>query len=75
MKEDRTFAAFVILSLLRHSLGDWGEVSEQDQKENDISLKKGYRILSVYEYADGETIWIITEGDRSQTIVLFPEEY
>jgi len=35
----------------------------------------GWRILSSYTLSDGTKIWIITEADRSATMVLLPEEY
>src|SRR4051794_2633423 len=60
--------------LIRHASGDWGEVCEEDRKENELSLKEGYRLLSVYR--SGKTkFWIITEADRSVTTVLMPEDY
>jgi len=61
-------------ALTRHAAGDWGEVCEEDRQENELSLKKGFRLLSVYR--SGETkFWIITEADRSVTTVLMPEDY
>ena len=60
--------------LSRHRCGDWGNVCEEDYYTNDESVLHGFRILSIYEL-DGETIWIITESDRSVTTVLFPIEY
>ena len=64
------------LSMLsRHLRGDWGEVNEQDWKENDFSVTNGYRILSAYKARCGEEIWIITEADRSVTTLLLPDEY
>ena len=58
----------------RHAAGDWGEVCEDDRQENELSLKEGFRLLSVYR--SGETkFWIITEADRSVTTVLMPEDY
>ena len=61
-------------ALTRHASGDWGEVCEEDRKENELSLKEGFRLLSVYR--SGETkFWIITEADRSVTTVLLPEDY
>jgi hypothetical protein len=61
-------------ALTRHAAGDWGEVCEGDREENELSLKEGYRLLSVYR--SGETkFWIITEADRSVTTVLMPEDY
>lgn len=57
-----------------HSQGEWGELSEEDKKENDLFVKEGHRILSSYRVR-GKTIWVITEADRSVTTLLFPEEY
>jgi hypothetical protein len=62
--------------LALHQNGDWGVVSPADAKENDFSVKRGLRILSSYAVGRaGERIWIITEGDRSSTCILLPEEY
>jgi hypothetical protein len=61
-------------SLLRHGAGDWGEVCEEDRMENELSLKEGFRLLSVYRSGDTK-FWIITEADRSVTTVLMPEDY
>ena len=58
----------------RHSKGDWGDLSEEDKKENDLSVKEGFRILSSYRIR-GKKIWVITEADRSVTTLLFPDEY
>ena len=62
-------------ALSRHSKGDWGECCADDWKENELSLKEGFRILSVYRTVGGTKFWIITEADRSVTTVLLPEEY
>jgi hypothetical protein len=59
----------------RHASGDWGELSEEDRKENEFSITEGLRILSAYRLRDGTKIWIITEADRSSTCILLPEEY
>jgi hypothetical protein len=61
--------------LVRHSIGDWGEVDSHDEQENELSVKQGFRILSVYRLKDGTKFWIITEADRSYTTYLLPEEY
>lgn len=61
--------------LLRHQAGDWGDVCEEDRQENELSLKKGFRLLSVYYTAKGVKLWVITEADRSATTILLPEEY
>ena len=59
----------------RHVRGDWGELSDEDRKENDFSVTRNLRILSCYRLSDGTKIWIITEADRSSTCILLPEEY
>ena len=59
----------------RHASGDWGEVCEADKKENDFSVRNGFRLLSAYRLRDGTKLWIITEADRSATTILLPEEY
>ncbi len=59
----------------RHAKGDWGEVDSQDAKENEISLQRGFRLLSSYTTVAGDKLWIITEADRSATTLLRPEEY
>jgi hypothetical protein len=61
--------------LERHESGDWGEVSEEDKKENDLSVEEGFRILSAYSLEDGTKIWILTENDRSVTTLLLPDDY
>jgi hypothetical protein len=61
--------------LSRHRAGDWGEVSQEDRMENEVSVLNGYRILSVYLTRLGETVWILTEADRSISTILLPEEY
>jgi hypothetical protein len=55
--------------------GDWGELSDEDVKENEFSLKEGLRLLSAYQTGKGQKIWIITEADRSSTTILLPSEY
>ena len=61
--------------LARHQSGDWGIVCKDDKRENDFSVKEGFRILSAYKTSKGEKLWIITEADRSSTTILLPSEY
>lgn len=60
--------------LQRHASGDWGDVDGHDRRENERSVKNGWRILSAYETPQGK-LWIVTEADRSSTCILLPEEY
>ena len=59
----------------RHQSGDWGDCDEADKKENDLSVREGFRIFSVYHTSAGQKIWVITEADRSSTCILLPDEY
>ena len=61
--------------LQRHVSGDWGDLSEADRKENELSLREGFRILSSYKLKSGVVIWCITEADKSSTALLLPDEY
>jgi hypothetical protein len=58
----------------RHFEGDWGDMCEEDCKENELSLKEGFRLMSSYATEWGK-VWIITEADRSVTTMLLPSEY
>lgn len=60
--------------LRRHLTGDWGLLSEQDAKENELSIQHGFRIWSSYPVGD-DKVWVITEADRSATTLLLPSEY
>ena len=64
----------LLVYLSRHLQGDWGELDKEDKKENDLSVKNGYRLLSAYKTRLGK-LWIITEADRNVTTFLLPEEY
>jgi hypothetical protein len=61
--------------LERHQSGDWGDCDEADKQENDLSVREGFRIFSIYRTSSGQKIWIITEADRSSTCILLPDEY
>jgi len=61
--------------LSRHLRGDWGDLCQDDKAENELSLKYGFRLMSSYQVMDTETLWIITEADRSATTLLLPAEY
>ncbi len=62
--------------LERHASGDWGAVSAEDARENELSVREGFRIVSSYPLGEeARKVWIITESDRSSTCILLPEEY
>lgn len=62
--------------LQRHQAGDWGTMCAEDCMQNDAGLdsRDPGRLHSSYDLG-GETLWIITEWDRSVTTLLLPEEY
>lgn len=76
---DKSFRDFVTESINKHVNCDWGDLSEEDKALNDRAVESGdgrifssyYRVVQNQE----ESIWIITEADRSATTVLFPYEY
>ena len=61
--------------LERHQGGDWGELCEEDKRENEFSIRNGFRILSTYRTLHDVKVWVITEADRSVTTLLLPREY
>ena len=65
----------ILTGIQRHQCGDWGDMDEHDRQENELSLQRGSRLLSVYHAINGTKFWLITEADRSVTTVLLPENY
>ena len=65
----------ILIAIQRHQAGDWGDVNEHDRQENELSLKHGFRLLSVYHASNGIKFRLITEADRSATTVLLLEDY
>jgi hypothetical protein len=72
-----------LIYLGRHVSGDFGCICPEDVQTNRDGIKHGDRILSAYPidpskpskgYGDN-TLWIITESDRSATTFLLPSEY
>jgi hypothetical protein len=61
--------------LYRHVSGDWGDVPPEDAAENELSVERGFRVVSSYRTAGGTRVWVITEADRSSTCILLPDEY
>jgi hypothetical protein len=68
--------------LSRHARCDWGVLCDEDKEINDQSLDGG-RLMSAYpidpaQHSSGfaaNTLWIITEADRSTTTLLLPDDY
>jgi hypothetical protein len=71
----------------RHFRGDWGDVGKvefedcncQDNGEIDIelnekALQNGWKVFSRFDVG-GKELWVVTEGDRSRTTIMTPNEY
>lgn len=75
--------------LLDHVAGRWGDVGAQDAEANEFAVAHGLRVFSVFRLVSDnvlastpkakrsslETIWVITEADRSSTCILTPSCY
>jgi hypothetical protein len=59
----------------RHLSGDWGDLDAHDYRENERALRSGARLFSAYAVSPLNTLWIITEADRSSTCLLLPSDY
>jgi hypothetical protein len=73
----------VLWMLRRHARRDWGVVSQEDAAHNNWAVAGEERIMSAYPIrrylpckGHGDNcVWIVTEGDRSVTTILLPDEY
>ena len=59
----------VISVVLRHIAGDWGVVSEEDKRQNDVSIATGLRLVSIYRLPDQTRVLVITEWNRAHTTI------
>ena len=64
-----------LIFLARHQSGDWGDLDDDDKRENELSIREGFRILSAYHTSNGTKIWVISEASREYTTILLPSEY
>ncbi|HDR9240048.1 hypothetical protein [Burkholderia vietnamiensis] len=65
----RTNGVPVISVVLRHIAGDWGVVSEDDKRQNDVSIATGLRLISIYRLPDQTRVLVITEWNRAHTTI------
>jgi len=61
--------------IARHVTGDFGNLCEEDRELNEQALTEGSRIMSVYKLNETDTVYVITEADRSSTCCLMAEDY
>ncbi len=55
--------------LARHQNGDWGEVSEAVRAVNERGLSDQFNLQSTYTMADGRRLVVVTDRDRTTTMV------
>lgn len=72
--EEATFNTEIAKCIMRHANGDWGDLEEEDKEMNKTALEEGDQVFSSYKTSKGN-VWIITEGDRESTTVIFSDEY
>ena len=61
--------------LSRHIDGDWGDVSEEVQHDNNQALLRDEPLVSLYNLNDGRVLQIITEDNRETTTLMLPDDY
>lgn len=59
----------------KHQQGDWGDVDEVTQQDNDFALQYHQPLCSTYKLSDGTELLILTLGDRSRTYIYLVAEY
>lgn len=61
--------------VVRHVTGDPGDLCPEDVQANEHAIAHGERVFSKYVLTTGESVYVITEWDRSVTTLLLPSEY
>lgn len=65
----------IFRGLVRHLLGDWGELCKQVWQRNEAALEEDGPLFSRFLTREGKPYWVITEWDRSVTTILLPGDY
>jgi hypothetical protein len=71
---DKVERADIAEAMGRHAHGDWGDLKPDDIRQNDLAVREGGRLVSVYHDRSQTTFCIITEADRSGTTVVLAED-
>ena len=74
LMENKQFETEIFHAMERYCNKDWGILSDGVKEMNEQALQDEDRLMGAYMTCKGK-IWIITEWDRSSTIILFPDEY
>lgn len=71
-----TFSRFIVKSLEKYGMNDWGNICDEDKEVNDLAIQKKHgRVIAKYNYK--RNIYIITDIQENQrhTTVMFCDEY
>ena len=63
------------MAVQRHSRGDWGNVGPSVSRDNDEGVRNGWPLKSSFVSQNGIEYWVLTDADRSRTVVVLPNEY
>ncbi len=58
----------------RHVCGDWGDLEGDDRAENELALRIGSRLVSVFHTATGTKFFVVTDADRTTTTIQLPAD-
>ena len=61
-------------ALRRHAMGDWGEYDPEDCQKNNVHLREGGLLGSIYIDRHGKQFCIFTEEGRLTTTIGFPDD-
>lgn len=65
----------VLQALRRHQSGDWGESSRGDWECNDEALSQRKPLVSFYRSEGRTPFLIVTEANRSETVIHLSGQY
>jgi len=72
---DMLFLDDVKVAVDRHRSGDWGIKTPEDIEYNNNAVKFGAEIRSDYQDRNQKHFLVVTDRDRTHTIVLLPDEF
>ena len=71
--QEQLKAEVINMLLCRHSIGDWGSLSQDDKLANDLAVEDGGQILSSY-HVDNINVLVMTESEHHKTTLFLPGE-
>lgn len=75
LSESNKFTGEMLKILKKYCRQDWGNISEEEKQKNDRAYQyKNDCILAMYNTSEGK-VYINANTDRSQTNILFSNEY